>query len=328
MNNDLVSVVIINFNSGKYIFKCLDKLKAQTYKNIEIIIIDNCSTDGSDKKLEAISKKEAYYYFYSHENMGASKANNMGINNSHGKYVLVLNADMFLETDYIDKCINIFKEDSAVGTVVGKFLSVFDHRIIDSAGIEIYKEGMGGERGIGEIDHGQYDKAEYIAGACCAAAIYRREMLDSIKYKQEYFDEDFFAFIEDVDLSVRALLKGWKTFYRPDAIAYHVRGGSTKNVSDAVLYLAYRNRLYFYEKTFKHFDIVTIMLYSFVKFIRFMRIKPEFRRKARADLKEKMLILKDKRECFSQDFDYAILKDYTKKIYFIESIRSNLRNVI
>jgi GT2 family glycosyltransferase len=328
MSNELVSIVIINFNSGKYIFNCIDKLKAQTYKNIDIFVVDNCSTDGSSKELDAMSRKEGYHYRYSQENWGSAKANNYGINNSHGEYVLMLNADIFLEPDYIDKCIKIFKEDSDVGAVVGKFLSVFDHKIIDSAGVIIFKEGIGVERGIGEIDHGQYDKAEYVAGACCAAAIYRREMLNSIKYKEEYFDEDFFAFYEDLDLSIRCLLKGWKTFYCPSAIAYHVRGGSVENVSKTAEYLSYRNNLYFYEKTFRHFNVGTNILQSILNFIRFFMVKSEVRRRARIDVKNNILNLKNKRNSFFQDSDYEILKLYAKKSYIAENIRNRMRNLI
>jgi GT2 family glycosyltransferase len=328
LSNELVSIIIINFNSGKYIFNCLEKLRAQAYKNIEIIIVDNCSTDGSSKELDMMSRKEGYYYYYTYENWGASKANNFGINNSHGDYVLLLNADMFLEPDYIVNCMKIFREDSTVGTSVGKFLSVHDHQIIDSAGIIIYKEGNGTERGIGEIDRGQYDKAEYVAGACCAAAVYRRNMLDSIKYKNEYFDEDFFAFYEDVDLSIRCLLKGWKTFYCPDAIGYHVRGASVSNISDTANYLGYRNWIYFYEKTFKHFNLETIVLHFILYLIRFLIVKSEFKRKLKIDLKNNILKLKNKRNSFFQNSDYAIIASYANSSYIVTNITQKAMNIL
>lgn len=247
----LVSVIIINFNSRNYIFDCLKSLECQTYRTIEILIIDNSSTDGSSEILKSYETNIPYKYYRLENNMGSSYANNYGINNAKGEYLLILNADVFLDRDFIEKSIIAFEYKNNVGTVVGKLVSNKNNSIIDSVGVKIYAEGFGRDIGYGENDSGQYDKACIVDGACCAAAIYKREMLEDLGYGDEYFDEDFFAFYEDLDLSYRSNSMGWKTLYTPEARGQHVRGGSTQSVSEFVKYLSSRNILFFLIKTYR-----------------------------------------------------------------------------
>jgi GT2 family glycosyltransferase len=322
----VVSVVIINFNGGEYIFDCLKRVKDQTYKKIDLLIVDNCSDDGSSEILRNMSIAEGFLYYYSPRNLGASKANNYGISRSQGEYVMTLNADAFLENNYIDICVKALERNEEIGTVTGKLLSMNNINIIDSAGITLFKEGVAMERGIGEKDCGQYDKEEYIAGVCCAAAIYRRKMLSSIKYNNEYFDEDFFAFCEDTDLSISSLLQGWKSLYCPNAVAYHLRGGSTKSSSDFARYLSYRNSRYFYVKTYKHFNLEAITLHHILNIIRLFTIEKEFRRKAYEDRKMTHARLKEKRQFFSGKRNYEYLNEYVEKSYIVQNMRKRINS--
>jgi len=245
----LVSVVIINFNSAAHIERCLQAIEEQTYPRIEILVIDNGSSDGSLITLQHMANMGSITLFTG-ENVGSSKANNIGIRESKGEYVLILNADAFPLPGYIEKCVAGFRKGDHVGTVIGKLVSDTNISIIDSTGIYIYREGVAVDRGQGEIDRGQYDKEEIVDGACCAAAMYCRPMLDDIRIGGEYYDEDFFAFLEDVDLSFHAALRGWRTFYIPSAIARHVRGGSSGTMSEFTCYLHERNTLLFFRKGF------------------------------------------------------------------------------
>ncbi|WP_367303165.1 glycosyltransferase family 2 protein, partial [Vibrio coralliilyticus] len=276
--------MIINFNSNDYIWRCLDCLYAQTYSNIEVMVIDNCSSDGSSQELEKISGIGINYHRFE-ENVGSSVANNYGIHKSNGEFVLVLNADVFLSKDYIRNSVEAFSKDDAIGTVTGKLLSDADKRIIDTTGIVLYKEGVAHERGMGTLDTGQYDREDYVVGACCAAAMYKREMLDDIRYNDEYYDEDYFAFVEDLDLSVCATLLGWKTLYTYKAKAFHVRGGSTSSMSDFVLFLNLRNSELFFRKYFKG-NIRFQFYHSILSLIRFFTIKSALRTKIKIDLNE------------------------------------------
>jgi len=248
----LVSVVIISFNSAAYLERCVKSLEDQSYRQIEILVIDNGSKDGSLAIVQQMADRGRVRLFAG-DNIGSSKANNLGIRESNGEFVLVLNADAFPLSDYIEKCVQGFGGEGPIGTVIGKLVSDADPSIIDSAGIYVYREGVGIDRGLGERDLCQYDDVEFIDGACCAAAIYLREMLEDIRMGDEYYDEDFFAFMEDAELSLHAALRGWKTLYLPGAVVRHVRGGSSGKMTPFTYYLCERNTRLLMRK---HFALV------------------------------------------------------------------------
>jgi GT2 family glycosyltransferase len=245
----LVSVIVINFNSSKYIERCMEAIKAQSYPLVEVLIIDNGSTDGSLALVRRIAQEYPLRLFEG-ANVGFSKANNLGFRESSGEFVLVLNSDAFPATDYLDKCVAAFGDDDWIGTVIGKLVSDSDPTMIDSAGLYVYREGFSIDRGMGEKDRGQYDRQEFVDGACGAAAIYRRTMLEDVRIGDEYFDEDFFTFVEDGDLSLRSGIRGWTTLYVPSAVARHVRGGSTSKLTEFTNYLNERNTRLFLRKSF------------------------------------------------------------------------------
>lgn len=240
-----ISCVIINYNSGNYIYDCIAALESQTYPNLEIIVVDNCSTDGSSAVLSHYKSTRSYRYFHLNNNKGASFANNYGISKTDSEYVLILNADAFLNKCFIENCILEARKHTRVGTIIGKLVSFADKNVIDSVGIKIYREGFGSDLGYGESDVGQFESTKFVDGACCAAAIYDRNMLNDVKFNDYFFDEKFFAYYEDLDLSYRSTVRGWNTLYVADALGYHVRGGSTQSVSKFVSYLAKRNIIFF-----------------------------------------------------------------------------------
>jgi len=320
----LVSVIVINFNSGEHIFKCVDSLQKQSYRNWELIIVDNASTDGSSEALRKLAASSGFQYEYYESNLGSSRGNNLGILRSRGEFVLVMNADVFLDPSYMAKCVAAFARDSRIGTVVGKLVSSKDSRIIDSAGVVLFREGLGAERGIGEVDTGQYDREEYVAGACCAAAMYRREMLQDIRVGQEFYDEQFFAFVEDLDLSVRALLRGWHTLYLPGAVARHVRGGSIKS-SKFAQFLSYRNFQYFYHKTFRHFDPVSRVLRNILNIIRLFTVERDFRIRAKRDFEKVRPQLERQRDVILAGADFRNLRPFVRRSYIVYNCGKRLR---
>jgi len=317
----MVSVVIINYNSGAYIFDCLAAIEKQTHPLYEVLILDNKSEDGSSKRLEAISADKGYRYWRFDDNLGSAKANNFGIFNSRGEYVLILNADVFLTPAYIEKCVLVFNKDKSIGTVAGKLLSSRDHRIIDSAGIVLYKEGLGCDRGKGEFDEGQFEKEEYVAGACCAAAVYRKEMLRDLEYGEEYYDNNFFSFQEDVDLSIQSLLLDWKTLYVPEAVAYHVRGGSTKNVSRFANYLSLRNEEFLYYKYFRPAKIGPVLLRKILTLIRVFRFGRGIFRQIHKELEGKRGVFDQRLKHFAQKIDYSNLHYFTAESRLMYKLR-------
>lgn len=290
IQSGLVSVVIINFNSGRFLERCFAALAAQTYRPVEIIVVDNGSTDGSVDFLRQRAT-EGRLSLYEGSNVGSSSANNRGIRESRGEFVLVLNADAFPEPEYLRKCVDAFREDEGVGTVTGKLVSDVDHSIIDSAGLYFYREGLAIDRGFGEGDRGQYDRREFVDGACCAAAVYRRAMLDQISVDGQFYDESFFAFVEDAELSFRSSLCGWRTLYIPDAVVFHVRGGSSQKLSEFTCYLNERNTRLFlhasYNRVARKSDKVLQGIILFLRSLKMMRLlSSTYRQRMRTELKQ------------------------------------------
>lgn len=231
---DLISLVIINYNNKSYLKRCINSIFNQTYKNLEIIFIDNESKDGSYDFMKEEYPSEDILLIRNEVNNGYAGAANQGIKLSKGKYVMILNPDIIMEPDFIEKMHGFIESDESIGALSGKLLKYdFENdkklNYIDSAGIIMFKSTRCIDRGQNEEDLGQYDKTEQVFGVCGAAPLYRRSSLEEVSIYGEYFDEDFFAYKEDVDLSWRLNLAGFKNMYYPKAIAYHGRGlGSSK----------------------------------------------------------------------------------------------------
>ncbi|MCH5138448.1 glycosyltransferase family 2 protein [Clostridiaceae bacterium UIB06] len=226
---NLISLVIINYNNKSYLKRCINSILNQTYKNIEIIFIDNQSKDGSFEYVKEEYDNKGIIIIKNQVNNGYAGAANQGIKLSKGKYVMILNPDIIMEMDFIEKMFNFIESDEEIGALSGKLLK-YDFKndkklnYIDSAGIIMFKSTRCIDRGQNEEDIGQYNKIEQVFGVCGAAPLYRRAALEIVKIDEEYFDEDFFAYKEDVDLSWRLNLAGFKNMYYPKAIAYHGRG--------------------------------------------------------------------------------------------------------
>ncbi len=255
MNSPLVSIVIVNWNGAQYLHSCLSALYRQTHAHFEIIIVDNASTDNScqvieqfqssmSESVEEQNRARSLRLMRNTRNEGFCRGNNQGISHSHGEFILLLNADVTLEPRFIEVLVELMRSDNTVGTALGKLLNGDDPTKLDSAGIVIYKNRRAVDRGQRENDLGQYDARKEMFGASGAASLYRRGMLEDIKYCQEdlksiyferqadilhdeYLDEMFFAYKEDIDLSWRSHLYGWKCIYAPEAVGRHFRKWGT-----------------------------------------------------------------------------------------------------
>lgn len=226
-HNDFVSVTIVTYNSGRFIKRCLESVLDQKYPFKDIIVIDNCSTDGTTDILEPF--QDRCRIVYNDENIGFAAAQNQAIALSNAEWVLTLNPDVLLLPDFIESLVYAGSLDAQTGTVCGKLLTMsagFDFPekpVVDSTGIFFTPTLRHLDRGSLEIDNGHYRQYEYVFGATAAAALYRREMIEDISLDGEFFDSDFFAYREDADVAWRAQLQGWRCLYAPNAIGYHVR---------------------------------------------------------------------------------------------------------
>lgn len=234
-----VSVQIVTWNSINYIGECLDALAGQIYTNFGVLVIDNASNDQTVEFVRGNFPTVAVLENF--KNTGYSKANNQGIRLAKSEYVLVMNPDVVLEPDFLEILVKFADEHPEAGSFCGKTYKLRsqildDHNdesglresiktdIIDSTGLVMHKSRKEENRGEGQNDEGQFERAEEIFGASGACVLYRKEALDEVMINHETFDQDFFAYKEDVDLAWRLQLYGWQSWYNPGSIAYHHRG--------------------------------------------------------------------------------------------------------
>jgi len=236
----------MSFNSKKYYGKrydeisrylevCLESIKNQNYKNIEISVFDDCSEEDPSETIKRSFPDVKI--IRNKENIGLLKTENKAIRESNGKYVLLLNQDIHLGSDYISKLVKVMENNKQIGAVSGKILRfcVNDEnnlqfsKVIDSTGLQFFKDRNVIDRGQSEEDIGQYNRVERVFGITGAAPFYRREALEDIKLNNEYYDENFWMYKDDVDLCWRLNLREWGCNYCPQATAYHAR--SSKGIS-------------------------------------------------------------------------------------------------
>ena len=212
---ELVSVVIPNWNGREYIRRCLECVLNQTYRPIEVIVVDNGSTDGS---AELVGEYPDVVLIRSPRNRGFAWAMNRGIERSRGEYVLSLNNDVFLSEDFVELLVGAAESAPDIGSAVGRTLK-------HGTG-ELMHTGAYLRRRVSLTNVPDPERGGFVFGAGGAAVLYRREMLEDVKLVGEFFDESFFSFWEDLDLSWRAQLYGWRCVYVPEAVAYHVGSAS------------------------------------------------------------------------------------------------------
>jgi len=224
-SNILVSIVIVTSGSRDYLWHCLDSVKAQSYPDLEVTVIDNSLNPDFSSKI-----RESFPFiklFLNPQNLYYGVSLNKGIELSHGEFVLCLNDDVVLDKDFIYQAIQGFLVKDNIGMVSGKILRM-DGLTLDSTGLFLSFWYSAKERGYGQIDAGKFEKSGFIFGVSGSAAFYSKKMLEDIKQGQDYFDPDFRMFYEDLDVSWRANNRGWQAYYIPAAKALHVRGGSLR----------------------------------------------------------------------------------------------------
>ena len=237
----MLSIIILTFNSKEFIKSCLDSVFAQDYRDFEVIVIDNGSRDDSTSFIK--NNYPQVILIENKENLGACKARNQAIDIARGKWILTLDCDIILEKDFFKKVISfVEKSTESVGMFQPKILNM-DKKTIYSCGIFLSKLRRFYDIGKGRADNGRFNNPKFVFGACSAAAVYNRRMLEEIKEDSGYFDKRFFFLVEDVDLSWRAQKKGWKAIYLPEAVCYHF-GNSSDSDKKLRQYLCFRNRYF------------------------------------------------------------------------------------
>jgi GT2 family glycosyltransferase len=240
----LVSIVLVNRNCGDFVDVVLPTLAHQTYESIETLVIDNGSDDGSVAAIR--SRYSTVRVIELGSNTGFSRALNVGIRESHGEYIFSLNFDVTLEAPFVAEIVNALQQRPEVGWAAGAMRKLTRNGIqnaIDCNGHYLLRSRYCYGYDPDHPEPSYYDRAREVFGASACAALYRRSMLESLAVGGEIFDEDLFAYFEDVDLDWRAQLLGYRCLFVPSARGAHMRGGSGPSVSPAITALLLANRL-------------------------------------------------------------------------------------
>ena len=216
-----VTVVIPNWNTREFLGPCLRSLKNQSFRAFETVVVDSASTDGS---VEFVGESFPEIRTLAlPENRGFSGAVNAGIESSGAEFVALLNNDTEQDPGWLSALVRAAERHPGAGLFASKLVDFGDRSRLDGAGDALRRSGLPYRLGHGEVDRGQFENEEFVFGACAAAALYRRSVFGEIGR----FDEDFFAYCEDGDVSFRAQLAGHRCLYVPDAVVYHVGSVST-----------------------------------------------------------------------------------------------------
>lgn len=265
-----VTVIIPNFNGKHFLRECFDSLEAQDHP-FNLVVIDNGSSDGS---VDFIKKHHPEYTLIENSaNLGFAAAVNQGIRSTDTEYVFLMNNDVILESNCISNLMHCISKDERIFAVASKMLQYSNRDLIDDAGDEYTLLGWTKKVGIGKSTDNYQDERE-IFSACAGASLYRRKIFDEIGY----FDENFFAYMEDVDMSYRARIHGYICIYCPDSIVYHIGSATSGSRYNAFkIRLAARNNIYVPYKNMPTIQLAFNMIFLvpgfLIKYLFFLRKK-------------------------------------------------------
>ena len=253
--DDLVSVIIVNWNGRDWLQACLESIKSQTYPSIEIILVDNASTDGS---LDFVRRHHPEASVVEcEENLGYAGGNNRGICEAKGKYVFLLNNDTKSEPDVVEKMVEAFDKIPLLGSVNPRITLMGSPDLLDNTGsfwtstTYLYHYGFGQDRNSPE-----YDKAFPVFYNNGAAMIIRRELIETVGA----LDEDFWCYNEEGDFCQRLWIAGYECWYYPESTVAHAKGASSSRFENPyVQFHAHKNRLMSYVKNFEAWTLVKVL---------------------------------------------------------------------
>ncbi len=216
-----ITIVIPNYNGSKLLQTCLGSIYHQSYANFSVTVVDNGSSDGSIALIQKDYPK-IHLIAFDH-NRGFSSAVNEGIRQSEAPWIFLLNNDTELAPDCLDALIRSAELYPEADFFALKMVNFFQRHLLDGAGDGLFIGGAGYRIGTMEVDCPEYNCFRPVFGACAGAAFYKRSFFDTVGW----FDESFFAYLEDVDINLRAARLGLKCLYAPDAKIYHMGSQTT-----------------------------------------------------------------------------------------------------
>jgi len=237
--------VVLNWNGLRIIENCLDSLLRQTYSNLEIVVVDNGSTDDS---LALIKNRygSKVKILENGRNLGFAGGCNVGIRAAQGEYIALLNSDATADEAWVAESLKAIHGVARMGMACGKTYFAYKEGTLENTGHIVFRDGLGRGRGRLQKDRKQFDDQDTILCPTGCAAFYRKRALEEVGL----FDEKFFAYADDIDVGFRLRLLGYECAYVPSAIAYHELSASFGMLSSLKAYLLERNRLWVVIKCF------------------------------------------------------------------------------
>ncbi len=267
-----VTVVQVVYNNRRFMESVFSAIFKQSFKDFQVVAVISGNEDGGKEFLQehfprVIIIDPGY-------NIGFAAGHNLVFQKYPTEFYQLVNPDLILEQDYIEEILKAFN-DPKVGAATGKLYQADRQdieqntiksridKILDTTGVTIARSGRARDRGQHELDNGQYDKLKDVQAVSGAGPMYRRQALEAVKYNNEYFDQDFHSYWEDVDLSWRLANNGWKNIFVPSAVGFHGRGAASskkgysdvvgfikhhKTISSRIKQLNYKNHILMYVK--------------------------------------------------------------------------------
>jgi GT2 family glycosyltransferase len=257
VSTPLVSAIVVNWNGGAMLQDALASLFAQTWPALEVILVDNGSADGSVQQAQR-RFGDKLVIIANAKNEGFARGNNVGFKAAKGEWVFLLNTDAVCDPDVIAQLMQFAADKPDVGQLACRVVRADQPNVFDSTGLLLYPDGVCRSRGWQEKNMGQYDRAEEVLAPHGCACALRKAMLDRIGG----FDEDFFCYLEDLDLGVRGQLTGWKCWYVPSTLVHHKKSATAGNYSVFKAYHVERNRLYCLWKWMPRFLVFVSPLFT------------------------------------------------------------------
>ncbi len=223
--------MVLNYNGRDLLETLLPSLAAQSYRDVEVVVVDDCSTDESREYVEQ-NWPQFRILPTGPRNLGVSAAFNFAVASADCELVALLNNDIELDPEWLARLVGAIDRHPRAGAVTGKTLNYWRRAELDGAGDVFTFAGTAHRRGIGSDDRGQFDVEEEVFAVSAGAALYRASALKDVGP----FDESFIAYLEDVDWGLRAQLAGYRAWYVPAAVAYHMGGATTGGEASDLYY--------------------------------------------------------------------------------------------
>lgn len=280
----LVSVIILNYNGASFLAECIESVRATTYQPLEIIVVDNNSSDDSLKILEGYPSVITHR---NSRNFGYAEGNNIGVSLSTGKYIVILNNDVTVDPEWLSTPIEKMEQEPKTGLVCCRQMSYQQRDTIDGLYHVLQPDltffPFGQNRKL--TSDPRFLQSGYVLGTNGASAIFRKDMFLELGG----FDPRFFAYQEETDLNLRAFLHGWQCYYAADSVVYHMGSMSFNRAKPMVYYYRERNRVWLLYKNFPYLFIIRHLLLITYLEIRVARVflfklrRPDLYLKARWD---------------------------------------------